>query len=313
MDCGVNLYTDNFKETPHSATVARDYHNNTFGLFVQNTWAASRLLNIESGLRGDYTSPYGFALLPRVSALINFSPRFTSRIGGGMGYKVPTIFNEESEQLHYKNILPLDKENTRYERSTGANLDFTYKTSFDDLKLMINPLFFYTRINHPLVLDSVALNQQFVNSEGYVDSKGIDLSVRLSIDKIKFFTGYSYTVVKNHFNGTNEIYPLSPRHRLHFDLVYELEGKLRVAFESYYTSQQQLSDGATGRSYWLIGALVEKSWKKFSLFVNGEDLNDARQTKWEPIYTGTMDMPVFRDIYAPLDGITINGGIKIKL
>ena len=113
--------------------------------------------------------------------------------------------------------------------------------------------------------------------------------------------------------GLTSVYPLAPRHRIHFDLVYELEGSLRVAFESYYTGQQQLGDGTVGKSYWLLGALVEKSWKHFSVFINGEDLNDARQTRWGPIYTGAIDHPDFRDIYTPLEGRTINGGIKIKV
>ena len=175
-------------------------------------------------------------------------------------------------------------------------------------------MFFYTRISHPLILQSASGGQlQFLNATGYTDSKGLDLSFRLTIKGLRFFTGYSYTIATNHFNGITAIYPLAPKHKLHFDLVYELEGKLRIALESYYTSKQQLTDGNIGKQYWLLGTLIEKSWKRFSVFVNGEDLNNARQSKWDTIYTGTIDNPTFRDIYTPLEGITINGGIKIKL
>jgi outer membrane receptor for ferrienterochelin and colicins len=31
------------------------------------------------------------------------------------------------------------------------------------------------------------------------------------------------------------------------------------------------------------------------------------------VFTGTIQDPVFRDIYAPVDGFVINGGIKIRL
>jgi outer membrane receptor for ferrienterochelin and colicins len=74
-----------------------------------------------------------------------------------------------------------------------------------------------------------------------------------------------------------------------------------------------LSDGSSGRPYWLLGALVEKSFKHFSIFINGEDLNNVRQTQWESIYTGSINDPEFKDIYAPLEGRTINGGIKVRL
>ncbi len=53
--------------------------------------------------------------------------------------------------------------------------------------------------------------------------------------------------------------------------------------------------------------MAEKLWKKFSLFVNFENLTDTRQTKFDTIYTGTINNPTFRDIYAPVDGFVVNG------
>ncbi|HEY9221758.1 MAG TPA: hypothetical protein VIO43_09315 [Lutibacter sp.] len=31
------------------------------------------------------------------------------------------------------------------------------------------------------------------------------------------------------------------------------------------------------------------------------------------IYTGTITNPTFRDIYAPVDGFVVNGGLKLNL
>jgi iron complex outermembrane receptor protein len=310
---GINLYTDNFQETLNATQPLRNYNYLTVGGFVQNTWSPSDGFSLETGLRGDGTSPYGFVLLPRISALFHFSNRFSSRIGGGLGYKLPTIFSEQSEEKQFRNVLAIDQHNTQYEKSAGANLDFTYSTSIDEIKILINPLFFYTRINHPLILTTQGAQLAFINANGYTDSKGMDLSFRLTLQPVRFYTGYSYTIVKNHFDGQALLYPLAPKHKLHFDLVYEKEGKLRVALESYYTSSQQLPDGSTGRSYWLMGALIEKSWRHFSIFINGEDLDDVRQTRWGPIYSGSINTPDFKEIYAPLEGRTINGGIKVNL
>jgi len=74
-----------------------------------------------------------------------------------------------------------------------------------------------------------------------------------------------------------------------------------------------LSDGATGKSYWITGLMAEKLYRKFSVYINFENFTDTRQTKFDTIYTGTIDNPVFRDIYAPLDGFVVNGGIKLRL
>jgi iron complex outermembrane receptor protein len=57
----------------------------------------------------------------------------------------------------------------------------------------------------------------------------------------------------------------------------------------------------------------EKVWEHFSLFVNFENFTDTRQTRFNNIYTGTISNPTFRDIFAPVDGFVINGGIKIRL
>jgi len=96
-------------------------------------------------------------------------------------------------------------------------------------------------------------------------------------------------------------------------LLYEVEEKWKIGLEAYYFSKQQLSDRTTGKSYWITGFMAEKLYKKFSLYINFENFTDTRQTKFDTIYTGTIDNPVFRDIYAPLDGFVMNGGLKLRL
>jgi iron complex outermembrane receptor protein len=59
--------------------------------------------------------------------------------------------------------------------------------------------------------------------------------------------------------------------------------------------------------------MAEKLWEKFSLYINFENFTDTRQTRFDTIYQGSISNPVFRDIYAPLDGFVINGGLKLRL
>jgi len=95
--------------------------------------------------------------------------------------------------------------------------------------------------------------------------------------------------------------------------VYEINGKLKLGLEAYYYSSQPLTDGKTGRPFWVMGFMAEKIIKSISFFVNFENLTDTRQTRFDTIYTGTITHPVFRDIYAPLDGFVVNGGVKLRL
>lgn len=89
--------------------------------------------------------------------------------------------------------------------------------------------------------------------------------------------------------------------------------KWRIGSEIYYFSKQKLSDGSIGRYYWLTGLVAERFWKKFSLYINFENFGDVRQTRFENIYNGSVTNPTFKDIYAPLEGFVVNGGIKLKL
>jgi len=311
---GVNLWTDDFAENQTTATPVRDYTQTTLGAFVQNTVSFSEKVSLESGLRGDYVIDYGFALLPRVSLLYKVSPAFSSRIGGGFGYKAPTIFTEESERVQYQNVLPISPDRNELEKSYGANWDLNYRTELGEVGFSVNHLFFYTYLNNPLFLSAVGDgNYEFINLDGYTDSKGTETNVKLEYGDFKLFIGYTFTDTKIHNNGTSVQNPLTAKHRLNNVLMYEVEEKWKVGLEAYYFSKQRLTDSSYGKEYWICGFMVERLWEKFSLFINFENFLDARQTRFDTIYTGPISSPVFRDIYAPVDGFVVNGGIKLNL
>ena len=313
---GINVYTDNFKEQQTDTIPRRNYDQNTLGAFVQNTWKANNWLQLETGLRGDYVIDYGFVLLPRLSALFKISPKLSSRLGGSLGYKTPTIFTEETERIQYKSVLPISPDANKLERSYGVNFDLNYKTSlFDDkVSFSINQLFFYTRINDPLLLNSTAGNlYRLENVSGFIDTKGWETNVKFGYGDFKLFVGYTFTDAQLNDNGIKKANPLTAKHRLNNVLMYEMEEKWKIGLEAYYYSKQALSDGTMGKSYWICGFMAERLWERFSLFVNFENFLNTRQTRFDSIYTGTVTHPVFRDIYAPLDGFVVNGGLKLKL
>ncbi len=311
---GANFLTDDFAEDRQSNNALRNYCYNTLGAFIQNTWSSSKLFTLETGLRGDYVKQFGFELLPRVSAMLKVTPKLTARLGGGLGYKTPTVFNEEAEKTQFQSILPINQNITDNERSAGGNFDINYRIRIGGVGLAINQLFFYTRLNKPLVLITTANNNyEFVNEAGHIDTRGMETNLRFTYKDFKLFAGYTYADVNNHFNNIKSWFPLTARHRLNNVLMYEKEGKLKIGAEAYFFSPQKLSDGSIGKSYWTFGLMGEKTWKHFSIFVNFENFTDTRQTKFDSIYTGSINNPKFRDIYAPIDGSVVNGGIKLRL
>jgi outer membrane receptor for ferrienterochelin and colicins len=312
---GFNLWTDQFRQDGNDTMKKVNYSHLTFGAFVQNTWNVSPLITLEAGLRSDFQNEFGLFILPRLSALFRFNSRFSARLGGGLGYKIPTVFTEDAERLQFRNVLPVDVSKTKPERSVGSNLDVNYRVTIgNELIFNINSLFFYTRILHPLFLTETGNGlYEFVQPNGSTDTRGIETNIKFSLDKIKLFIGYTLTDVNQRINGNSSQFPLVARHRLNNILLYEIEERLKIGIEAYYYSRQKLNDGSTGRSYWLCGMMAEKLWKRFSVFINFENILDTRQTNFDTIFTGSVTNPVFRDIYAPVDGFVINGGIKIRL
>jgi iron complex outermembrane receptor protein len=314
---GLNVFTDKFTETQMSLTPLRNYSLTTIGAFIQNTWDINTHFIVETGLRADYVLDYGWAVLPRVSMLYKHNGNFSSRIGGGLGYKAPTIFTEESERLIYRNVLPVSSDSNSLEHSIGINWDANYKTTIFDGKVSftINQLFFYTLLQSPLILSQY--NNGFYSFRnlqgGHYDALGAETNIKFGYKHFKLFLGYTFINSYLHKEALLAETPLTPKHRTNSVLMYEVERKWKVGIEAYYFSPQFLSDVTRGRDYWLCGFMAEKIWKKFSVYVNFENILDSRQTRFGSIYTGSISRPVFRDIYAPLDGFVLNGGIKLQL
>lgn len=312
---GLNLWSDQFNQNELNFSEAVDYQHTTVGAFVQNTSNLTEKLTVETGLRGDYQNEYGFFVLPRVSALLKVNPKLSLRLGGGLGYKTPTVFTEDAERIQFRNVLPIDVTKTEAEESIGSNFDINYKTELsNDLFFSLNTLLFYTHVKDPLILTPTSEDSyEFLQPNGYLDTKGLETNIKLSYKDFKLFVGYTLADVQEHYNDNSTIFPLVAKHRLNNVLMYEVEEKLKMGLEAYYFSPQLLNDGGTGKDYWLFGFMVEKIWDKFSIFINFENFGNTRQTKFDTIYTGSITNPTFRDIYAPVDGFVVNGGLKIKL
>jgi iron complex outermembrane receptor protein len=222
---------------------------------------------------------------------------------------MPTIFSDQTEEQGYKDIQPVSITNLKAEQSYGLNGDINYRNTIGDAFLNVNQLFFYTRVNQPLLLQ----NNIYANAPGHLTTGGAETNIKILMDDLGIYLGYTYTDTRQHFNGVSSTQPLTPKNRISADVTYEIENSFRAGVEGFYNGKQLLSDGTTGKGFYTFGLLVQKMWKHFDVFINGENLTDRRQTRWGSIYTGPISNPTFKDIYAPLDGIVINAGVKFKV
>ena len=311
---GANLYTDRFNEFAPGST-ERDYSFATTGVFAQNTTAIDKTLTLETGLRFDYDFNFGFFALPRISLLAKLNDSWSTRIGGGLGYKLPTIFTEDAESIAFQGILPIDMDDITAETSAGANFDVNYKTYWgNDWTLSVNQLFFYTELENSLVFrDTGTGNFFFENADGLVTSTGLETNIKLTYKDFKLFANYALIDTQLKFDNLNRQKPLTPKHNIGAVLMYEEHGKWRVGLESYYTGRQFLANGSKTEDFWIVGLMMMRKWNNIALYVNFENFTDTRQHSLENFDITEHIRPAFPQIWAPLEGFIVNGGLILEL
>ena len=311
---GINLYTDKFIETPFDS-LDRSYNYSTIGGFVQNNYFINETFTLETGFRGDYSFDFGFFALPRLSLLSRINHAWSFRIGGGFGYKLPTIFTEEAENQTFENILPISVDANLAEKSIGGNFDINYSTLFGDKwTFTVNQLFFLTQLQNALVFRENGLGQYYYeNADGPVTSRGLETNIKLTYGDFKLFANYAYINTLIEYDNLNHQKPLTPMHNIGAVLMYEVEDKWRIGYEAYYKGSQFRNDRSQTSDFWIMGFMIMRTLNKVSIYVNFENFTDTRQHKLEDFDINLHFKPNFPDLWAPTDGQVINAGVILEL
>lgn len=306
---GINFITEKFSEDSTKSHQQRNYNYNTTGLFLQDDWKPTEKISLQAGLRTDYQNLYGYFILPRLALMYKFNNNFYVRAASGLGYKVPSIFSTASEQEGINNIQPLSS-TIKAEKAIGGNLDFNYKTIIkDEISLTFNQSFFTTQINKPLALNTF----NFTNKDKPILTSGFETSVRFRWEELKIFAGYTFVDARRKYEPTQTFVPLTPRHKIVTTIVYEKEENYSIGLEGFYTSTMFRDLDSKTKDYLIIGLMVQKHFKHFSIIANCENILDSRQTRFENIVIPPTETPTFRQVYAPLDGRIFNIAIRIKI
>lgn len=310
---GVNFIYDNFKEDKTYSGQVRDERNVTGGLYIQDNWDASEKVLFENGLRVDVTDKYGVFVLPRFTLLYKIGPAWSSRAGFGLGYKLPTIFTEQTESVQYRLIEPLS--NVKAERSYGGTADINFTDNIaDELQLSVNHMFFYTVITRPLVLRTGVAGYFFDNANENTHTFGFETNAKLIYrDAWKLFAGYTLNETRAKWLKGNTFLPLVPKSKLNLALIYEKHDFLKIGLEGYRTGKQHLSNGQVTPAFWEFGCMAEKPFKRFSVFINAENFTDMRQSNYKRVVNEPHENPTFDEIWNHTEGFVVNGGVKIRL
>lgn len=313
---GVNLSGDRFKKLPSDPILLDNYSNNIIGAFAQNTWVIKDNTSLEAGLRDDYHPTYGNFFLPRLAAFHRFNQHWGARAGMGLGYKIPNPLATQIIDYSIEEIMPIGSE-VKAEKSVGYNAEVNYKKTWENgNRFFINHAFFLTRIANPIVVTEKSNHQvNFINATGPVVTQGFDTYIQTRIHEWDLYAGYTYTIAQRKYLQPSQFIPLTPRNRAAFTVVREFEEQgWRIGLEGSYSGSQYRMDMSRTPGYYFAAAMIGKSFgKHIYVVLNGENLFDYRQSKEEPLFTGSISDPQFNPLWAPIDGRVINCSIKLSL
>jgi iron complex outermembrane receptor protein len=290
---------------------AFDYSFDVPAVFAQDEFTLGTVRLSLSG-RLDAHNEYGALATPRASLLWRPDPGWTVRLSAGTGAFAPTPFVEETDETGLSRLAPLA--GLEAERAWGTSVDVTRSAGGFE----VTGTLFASHVSNPVqLIDIEDGTSKLLNADGPTRTWGSELLGRYRSGPLLAIATYAF--VWSHEldaqTGVRREVPLTPRHYATLDLMLERED-LRAGIELYYVGRQALEENpyrSVGHGQVIVGALVEKRFERIRVFLNAENLGDARQTRYDPLLrpeqepSGSWTV----DAWAPLDGRVINGGIRV--
>ncbi|MGI9139474.1 MAG: TonB-dependent receptor, partial [Sediminibacterium sp.] len=316
---GLNFNGEAFtKKLPDSSYLSNTKFN-TLGAFIQDDWKINHAFTLQSGIRLDQNNDYGTFILPRLSLMYKMNNKVTMRIGGGEGYKTPSLFSSEVDEREIHYIIGFSQ-NIKSEKSIGANYDINYKTIIDDWELTLNQTFFYNKIDNPITFQYAPITYlatnyimapshpfyYFANETKSLESKGMESYIQAMKAPFELYAGYVYSDAKRNYHSYHPNLPLIAKHKFATVFSYEFSDDFKAGIEASYTGKQSLENGSFTTPYTLAALMVRYNLGKASFVFNCENLFDQRQNKNGSIVIPPYTNPSFPEIWAPLDGRVFN-------
>jgi iron complex outermembrane receptor protein len=278
------------------------------GLFIQDDVDVTGWLSVSGSARVDVHSAYGTFLSPRISALFR-SGGWTSRASAGTGFFPTSVLTEETEAAGLSHLTvrgPLRAE-------TGQSLSFDVTRT--DGALSYTATLFASRIRNPVLVERTSA-YLLANQPSASTNIGTEVLATWRREPLSLTAVYGFVRARQFEEGAFTDVPLTPRHSFTFLGGIEDEDVGRFVVECFYTGRQRLEANPFRNQsvpYTTVGLLAEHAFGKTRVFVNGENLNNVRQTMYDPLIRPVrgMDGQWTVDAWAPLDGRTINAGVRL--
>jgi outer membrane receptor for ferrienterochelin and colicins len=177
------------------------------GVFVQDEFRMTNVLDVLGGLRLDHQADHGFIFSPRAAVKWDLSGSTTARLNVGTGFRVINLFTEDHAAYHGHRTIVID-EDLEPERTANVTFNLNQILRFGRNPMVIDADVFWTHFKNKIVhdydLDPSEIH--YYNVPGHSVSRGLGVSLSQSFDRVPLTYSLGVTVqdVYNVQNGSRE-------------------------------------------------------------------------------------------------------------
>jgi iron complex outermembrane receptor protein len=285
-----------------------EYFHRVPGVFAQDDIVVNDWLTVSGGARLDLHHTYGNFFSPRAAALLRWNG-WTSRIAAGGGFFASTPLTEETEAAGLSRLqMP---QPLRAERGDSFSVDLTRIVS----AFTITGTLFASSVHDPVWVERASAFT-IQNAAEPRTNVGAELLGTYRRSPFSVTANYSAVRAREPFERVRMQTALTPAHSISLVGVWEKEKLGRIGVEYYFTGAQRLeSNPYRDRSepYSIIGLLADRRWGRYRVYVNAENLTGVRQANYDPLLrpSQAVDGRWSVDAWAPLDGRSVNAGVRV--
>lgn len=301
-------------------------NENTFGGYAQYTWKPSERLTAMAGIRGDYSSLYGWFATPRCNIRYTPTDRLNLRASVGKGYR--TVFGWAEYNYLLASGRELIVENLNQEASWNYGINADYTLWLGSQSIRFNADYYYTdfdrQVNVDYDSDPHTLTIANLKGKSYSHTFQIDATYESSFG-LSVTAAYRLNDVKTTYGGKLLEKPLTSKYKAlltasfstemdiwQFDATLAVNGGGRMP-APYLTADGSYSWPERFKAFPQLNLQVTRWFRHFSIYAGGENLTGFRQKNpiicssdpWSPNFDSTM-------IWGPVQGAMAYVGIRLN-
>jgi len=322
---GVSYRYDNYDETMNDS--AFSLMESVPGIFYQYTFTNPERFTFIAGIRVDFHNVYGTFYTPRVHAKYNLTPKTFLRVSAGKGYRTANVLAENISLLASSRRI-VTEGNLNQEEAWNYGVNIIHYLLLFNRELTLSADFYRTDfINQVIVdVDADASQIRIYNLDGtsYSNSFQVEASYEL-VKNLDLVAAFRINDVNMTIDNELQRKPLVHKYKglvnlsyatnfniWQFDFTTQFNGGGRLP--STTANPPEYQRGETFPAYTIVNAQVTKYFRKWSIYVGGENLLGFTQDN--PIVAADDPFGEYFDasmVWAPIMGRKFYLGLRFAI